>query len=48
MEAQNIGPIPPNKMNNDDTSVISISEAFNSDLISGIPGNYRCVNTADT
>lgn len=34
-------PKPPNKINNEDTSVIPISGAFNSFLISGIPGNYK-------
>lgn len=33
-------PIPPNKMNNEDTNVIPISGALKSALISGIPGNY--------
>jgi hypothetical protein len=33
-------PIPPKRMNNEETNVIPISEACNSALILGIPGNY--------
>lgn len=36
-----MGPMPPNMMNSDEASVISISEALRSAWISGIPGNYR-------
>jgi hypothetical protein len=39
LEKHHLTPIPPNKINNEETSVIPISEAIISDLISGIPGN---------